>query len=428
MYRYIKFMFLVAITFLPNPCLSFAEQSNITFNVGGEERLRGEARNDFDFNNEIDDKGSLVFQRLILNGKLVYKKNFTFFIETNDIREISNGIKKTSQYDDLDLYQGYMEYNNNSIGIKIGRQKLSYGDKRILAAPAWANKLKSFDAVKTSLAIENFTIDLFGGNIVSYDDNNFNDAKPHEYMYGSYVSYKNKDFFIPAFEFIYLTVYNKDDLIKGEDNLLGKLSQHTVDTLIRGPLSSSGIEYTFELAYQFGQYGTNDIKNAYAIHADLRRKFNTILTPELILEYNNASGDKNPNDSKTNTFISYYQTTHDPYGLMDFFRWQNMREIAISLNLHPNKKTRTTSSINCFWLDEKRDSWYKSSGSKFRTAANGDVSGFAGAEASSVLAYDINGKVKIETGYAHFFTASYAKDTGANDDADWCYVQTKINF
>lgn len=42
-----------------------AEQSDITFNVGGEERLRGDVRNNFDFNDQIDDKGNLVFQRLL---------------------------------------------------------------------------------------------------------------------------------------------------------------------------------------------------------------------------------------------------------------------------------------------------------------------------------------------------------------------------
>lgn len=321
-----------------------------------------------------------------------------------------------------------MEYKNVSSGIKIGRQKLSYGDKRILAAPTWANKLKSFDAIKASLSYENYTLDTFGGNIVQYDDNNFNDAKAHEWMYGAWAGYKNESFIIPQIELLYLTVCNEDDLIKGENNQYGKLNQHTVDTLLKGVFPPLKISYALEFAYQFGKYGTNDIKNAYAIHADLKRKFDAFLKPELLLEYNNASGDKDPSDVKTNTFISYYQTTHAPYGLMDFFRWQNMREIALSLKLNPNQKMCIMPFINCFWLDEKRDSWYKSSGSKIRTAVNSDVSNFVGTEISLVLTYDLNKNIKLEAGYAHFFPGSYVKDTGANDNADWCYAQTKINF
>ncbi|MBL7129995.1 MAG: alginate export family protein [Candidatus Omnitrophica bacterium] len=416
-----------------------AEKNDWTFVIGGEERLRVEFRDNFDFDNKIDDQGCLVFQRILINGKLKYKKNLTLFIECKDIREISNGIKKTNQYDDFDLYQGYLEYKNNIIDLKIGRQKFGYGDKRILAAPFWSNKLKSFDAIKASIYpvrkgfsngvyLENFTIDLFGGNIVLYDDNNFNDAKANEYMYGSYIGYKNKDFFIPEIELIYLTVYNEDDLIKGEDNQWGKLNQHTVDALVKGSLFSSGIDYCFEFAYQFGKYGTNDIKDAYAIHVDVKRKFNTFLKPELKLEYNNASGDKDPNDRKTNTFISYYQSTHHPYGIMDFFRWQNMREVAFSVKLNPTKKFSIMSAVNCFWLDEKRDSWYKSSGSKIRTATNSQVSDFVGTEISTTVKYNLNKHVKFELGYAHFFTSSYVKDTGSDDHADWGYLQTEISF
>ena len=405
-----------------------AAENNLSFIPGAEERFRVEYRDNFTFNKQTDDEGYLAFQRLLINGKLTYKQDLILFIEGNDIREISCNTKKTSQYDDLDLYQGYMEYKNGLIGIKIGRQQLDYGDKRLLAAPSWSNKLKSFDAIKTYLCCENTSLDLFTGHIVLYDDNNPNEMDNSEYVYGSHISYKNKNLFIPNIEFMYLTIYDEDKVIKGEDNRYGELNQHTIDTLIKGSLFSSGIDYAFEFAYQFGKYGTNDIKNAYAIHADIARKFNCFLLPELKLEYNNASGDKSPSDFKTNTFIPYYQTTHDPYGLMDFFIWQNMREIALSVKLNPNKKVSMTPALNFFWLDEKRDSWYKSSGSKIRTASNSDVSYFVGIETSVVIKYNLNKNVKLETGYAHFFSSIYVKDTGAHADVNWMYVQTKINF
>ncbi len=408
--------------------ISNAEENSIDFSVGGEERIRVELRDNLDFNKNLDDEGYLSFQRLLINGKLTYKQNLTLFMEGNDIKEGSNGINKTGQQDDIDLYQGYVEYTKDAAAIKIGRQKLSYGDKRILAAPTWANKLKSFDAIKASLSFENYKIDAFGGNIALYDDNNFNDAKAHEWMYGGWVGYKNKGFIVPQIELLYLTVYNEDDLIKGENNQYGKLSQHTIDAILRGKLFSSGINYSLEFAYQFGKYGTNDIEDAYAIHADIKRKFDCLLEPEIILEYNNASGDKDTSDVKTNTFISYYQTTHAPYGLMDFFRWQNMREIALSVNLTPSPDICVTPSINCFWLDEKRDSWYKSSGSKIRTSNTSEVDDFVGAEFSCIVTYKFNKNLKFETGYAHFFTGPYVKGTGSNDDADWAYIQTQISF
>jgi len=156
-----------------------------------------------------------------------------------------------------------------------------------------------------------------------------------------------------------MTVYNyrSDSSFSDIDSAFEYLSASRDgenDALLKDVFPPLKISYALEFAYQFGKYGTNDIENAYAIHADLKRKFDAFLKPELLLEYNNASGNKDPSDVKTNTFISYYQTTHAPYGLMDFFRWQNMREISLSLKLNLNQKMRIMPSINCFWLDEKK--------------------------------------------------------------------------
>ncbi|MCX5714055.1 MAG: alginate export family protein, partial [Candidatus Omnitrophica bacterium] len=285
-----------------------------------------------------------------------------------------------------------------------------------------------FDIIRSSLFLGNLTAEVFDGNPVLYDNHNFNDAKGHEYVSGAYLNYKDKACVISDIELLYLGDTDNDNLIKGEDNGWGKLNQHTIDLLLKGPLFSSGISYDAEYAYQFGKYATNEIKDAYALHADLRREFNLPLKPELKIEYNNASGDKDPGDGKTNTFIPAYQTTHAPYGIMDFFRWQNMREAAASIKLNPGKNISLTPGVNCFWLDEKRDSWYKSDGTKVRTATTGDISSYVGTEASLVANYKINKYISFESGYAHFFTGNYVKDTGPSNDADFAYAQTKICF
>ncbi len=417
MKRFIKCIFcLFFISFIKE---AYAE-NDLLFKLGGSERLRLEFRNDFDFNSEIDDKGYLAFQRILINGELKYKENLRLFIEGNDIREISHGLKKTNQSDDFDFYQCYGDWKDEILAVRVGRQEFSYGDKRILSGPTWSNKLKSFDAVRTSLFFKDVTLDTFGGSFVIYDDNNLNDTKAGEYMYGTHFGYKNSDSFIPRIELIYL----KTEAIY----LKNKLDQHTVDFLMKGPFLTPHINYGFEFAYQFGKYGQDDIEDAYAIHAEISSKLTTFLKPLLKLEYNRASGDKDPHDTKTNTFISLYQSTHEPYGIMDFFRWQNMQEVALSINFNPQKKLSLTSSINCFWLDEKRDSWYRADGSRLRTSVNPDVDDFIGKEISLVLKYILNQNMEFEMGCAHFFTSSYVDDTGPDDDSTWGYFQTRLRF
>ena len=86
-----------------------------------------------------------------------------------------------------------------------------------------------------------------------------------------------------------------------------------------------------------------------------------------MVAYDEASGDKDPNDSVNNTLVPLYQSTHEPYGLIDFFRWQNVRNPEISATFSPTDKFRFTPQADFFWLQNKFDNWYNSSGGNIRT-------------------------------------------------------------
>jgi len=151
-------------------------------------------------------------------------------------------------------------------------------------------------------------------------------------------------------------------------------------------------------------------------------------TPQMNLAYDEASGNKNPNGKYSNTFVPLYQSVHEPYGEMDFFRWENMRNPEFNIIFSPTDKFRFTPQIDFFWLQSKNDSWYNSAGTALRTQISGDRSYYVGSEASLRFYYDFTANIKFETGYAHFFSGGYVKDTGANDDADWIYSQITLKF
>ncbi len=208
--------------------------------------------------------------------------------------------------------------------------------------------------------------------------------------------------------------------------------RYTVGPRVQG-ITLFNIVYEIEAPYQFGRLGgttsgSKDIR-AYAFHVDLSRSFEgPKFKPNFTLEYNYASGDNDPNDNISNTFNPLYQSTHDPYGLMDFFRWQNMRELALNTTLTLTKKLKITPQVNFLWLASKYDSWYNSSGTALRTKTTGDRNYHVGDEVSLRIYYELNKNLKLEAGYAHFFTGRYIKDTGANDDADWCYSQLSFKY
>ena len=188
-----------------------------------------------------------------------------------------------------------------------------------------------------------------------------------------------------------------------------------------------------EVPIQFGKTVTTTawaktIK-AWALHGDLTQNFDEVFwKPKFTVAYDQASGDKDPNDSVSNTFMPLYQSTHEPYGLIDLVRWQNIRNPEVNVIFSPTEKFRFTPQMDFFWLESKSDSWYSSSGSVTRTKTSGDRNYYLGSEASIRFYYDLTKNIKFETGYAHFFSGGYVKDTGADDDADWIYSQFFIKY
>ncbi|MDD5746788.1 MAG: alginate export family protein [Candidatus Omnitrophica bacterium] len=386
---------------------------------GIEERLRYEYKTNFDFNNNLDDDGSLFFNRLRVNGRFISNDAYEIFIEGLDARVGSQDIKKTNQADDLDLYQAYIKMNNlfdADFSCKLGRQQLNYGKGRLLAAPTWSNRMSSFDAAVLRYTQLPLSIDAIVGRIVKYDDHNPNHVNDEEMVNGIYIGYRqDKD--SPLFE-----VYSLNQI----DNSTQHLYRYTVG--IRGQSQLwDGATGEVEIPYQFGETGDKDIK-AYAFHFDLQQKFEMEWNPKLTVEVNLASGDDNASDNESNTFVPLYQSTHAPYGIMDLFKWQNMREFAAGVAVTPADKLQLTGGMNFFWLDNTRDAWVNSSGTTVKSATTSDVDSFVGTEVSLVGKYELTKEFQVEAGYAHFFTGTYIEDRGAHDDADWLYMQSILKF
>jgi len=91
-------------------------------------------------------------------------------------------------------------------------------------------------------------------------------------------------------------------------------------------------------------------------------------------------------DSTFQYLCSLYQTVHEPYGELDFFRWQNVRNPEFNVIFHHFKVSFHT-QIDFFWLQNKNDSWYNSAGTADVQRPAGQEY-FVGSETSLRLYYD----------------------------------------
>jgi len=408
------------------------EFSQWNFKLSGEERIRAEYKQDFDFNQSRKDNGSQFYHRFRLGGLVSLTDEYLdpkldIFIEGLDAKTGGYKIKAASnQVDDFDLHQAYVTLHDilgSNFDVKAGRQEFKYGKGRLIAASTWANRIRAFDGGVLHSQNAGLWGDLLYGQDVKYDDDKFNNSRSEEFLTGFYGGYQ-KHKLAPLVETYFLMM--KD--IKGtSDNL-----RYTVGARLQTNIAE-GTVLDIEIPYQFGHTGSATVKKkeikAYAFHVDVTKSWEAARwKPKLALAYDEASGDKDPNDSVSNTFIPLYQSTHEPYGLIDFFRWQNVRNPEISMTFSPTEKFRFTPQADFFWLNSKFDSWYNSSGTALRSKTSGERGYYVGSELSLRVCYDFNKNLKFESGYAHFFPGGYVKDSGADDDVDWFYSQVAFKF
>lgn len=409
-----------------------AQYSQWNWTFSADDRVRSEYKSDFDFNSSKKDNGDQFYQRFRMGENLSLTDEYLnpkldIFVEGLDGRTAGHILKPpANQNDDFDLHQAYVNWHQilgSDFDLKVGRQELKYGRGRLIMAPTWVNRIRSFDAEVLHYQKKGFWNDLLYAQDVKYDEHHFNESHSNEYLTGFYGGYQENKM-APLFEAYFLKMRDT----KGTSDI----TRYTAGGRFQY-IFAPGTVLEAELPYQWGETGTITTKKkdirAYAYHIELSQSFESAcLKPKVLVSYDEASGDKNSKDKESNTFIPLYQSTHDPYGLMDFFRWQNVRNPEASVTLSINDKFKLIPQGDLFWLQKTTDSWYNSSGTAVRTKLTGKRGSYVGSEASLRGLYDFNPNFKLESGIARFFTGDYVKDTGKSDDANWAYAQLVCKY
>ena len=400
-----------------------------------QEKVRGEYReNNFDFNSDLDSPtdDSWLLQRFRFGAKLKPVPWLTLYAQGQDVREIGSdrpnviGQMGAEGDDSFDLLQGYVEVGDpKSLSLKVGRQKFSYGDERIIGPLEWANQSRAFDAVKLHIERPTWNLDLFTSSVVQFSNGEFNrsdfldsDSTRDQIFSGAYFSTTVLPFQITD---IYLLNLNES----------GGTNFFTLGTRWKGLAPKlNNWDYTLETAVQFGEVKDKDLQ-AFGGHLDIGYNLvNTPWKPRVGVEYNYGTGDSDPKDGDVGTFQNLFPTNHKFYGYMDVFSLQNMQNVAINLSASPTDKLKLAVDAHAFWIVDTHDSWYRANGTTAVRPANAAASNYAGSEIDFTATYKATKWLGFQAGYSHFFAGDYLSDTGsgASSDADFVYIQAGIDF
>lgn len=399
---------------------------------GGSLRLRGEIKDDFKFDPSVrgNDEEYLLSQ-LRLNLKWEAADWLTFFVEGQDARifgeeAINEDAVPTIFADEFDLHQGYIDLNYSlsdiPLRLRTGRQKFNFGAQRLLASLEWVNTARVWDGVRLTAGTNgDRTLDVFASRLVTVDNGNWNDwAKTGNRLFDS-------DFhglYYTDWQLIPNTQFEAYWLFRHESNIDDEI--HTLGSRFDTQLGDW--DFNGELAGQWGDYGALD-HEAMMAHIEVGYTVQAFNQSRFAVAYNYGSGDDDPTDGTHNTFDNLYPLNHAYYGYMDLFALQNIHNAEVSFKTRLWETLPVRLAYQGFWLaEEDTDAWYNAGAGPVRNAGGSDVDSYVGSEIDLTVKYAITQSINVEAGYSHFFAGNYVDDTGPSRDADFVYLQSKINF
>jgi hypothetical protein len=339
-----------------------------------------------------------------------------------------NGKPDGPPYEDsFDVRQAYVEAGNvesSRLGLRVGRQELSFGEMRLVGHLNWTNTARSFDAVRASYRTRTYRIDAFAASVVNLRDGAFNRRTDGNNLHGIYSSFSN---IVPKATVEPYVFWRLSRGVKNESGNVGKLDFKTIGIRWVGKLPSN-LDYGLEFAGQTGSLSSDAVR-AVAGHWVLGYSLPKLkTTPRAFAEYNYASGDRNPNDGRRGTFDQLYPTGHDKLGLADQVGWRNIEHARAGVELKPSKKLNLAAGYHCWWLANAHDGLYNAAGALVARSSNAGAGRFVGQEADVQGTYPLKLQVQLGFGYSHIFPGTFLKNTTPGKSHNFSYVMLTYLF
>ena len=371
--------------------------------------------------------------RLGLNGEF-----FKFLFEGQDSRVhlnhprdfVNTSIK--NEYDILQLFISATTKNVFGTGLRtdlhLGRLTMDFGGRRLIARNNFRNTTNAFDGIHWQLTRDKvWRIRAFLVEPVIRDSVQLDEQSQRFVFWGMYIETNH----VPWIRFnAYYFGLN--------DQRFSTLSlQRTFSTfgvrLYEHPKNGL-IDYEIESVGQTGNLGNTD-HFAHFQHIHLGYSFDLPWSPRFLIQYDYASGDRNPNDSQSSTFSTLFGARRFEYGATGnfgpFFR-SNISSPGWRLIVVPAKAWKFQLKQRFWYLATSRGIF---AGSGLRDTT-GEAGNYLGHDVEVQVQWKLNDSVEFDAGYDHWFKGSYfdrlptgaGLPSGGRKDTDYFYILTKIRL
>ncbi|MBI5594609.1 MAG: alginate export family protein [Elusimicrobia bacterium] len=345
------------------------------------------------------------------------------FIQFQDSRYAGQETSVATNDHQTDLHQGYLALSDlfgKPVDLTVGRMELKYGDQRLISPLDWSIVGRAWDGVLLRGRLDSVTVDGFFTNVKETAS-----ARRDQNFWGLYATCKAvKDHEFDAYV-LGRDYGNESQAMETRTTDKGNLSDRTIGARAKGKTGPA--DYSGEAAWQVGRKAGMPVR-AWAGAATAGWTFPGDLAPRLGVEYDYATGDKDPTDDHVNGFDPLFPFGHALQGYQDIFTWKNGHAFKLSGSVTPMKGTTFFADYHYFRLDQAKDAWYNAALAAVARDAAGRSGREVGQELDLHMRTAVRGALKLWLGYSHFFKSSVVKSLAGGRDRDWAFLQATLDF
>lgn len=253
----------------------------------------------------------------------------------------------------FEIYDLYLQVDKmvKNIALKVGRQKISFGDNRLFGPGEWGNTGRwTWDAVRLSYKKGKNTLDVFGGGTKIHNPEKLSIpfTQTEHWGGGAYAHLS----LLPSLAiepFYAIKTQGSADYIRTLN-----FTHHWIGNRVFRTSNNNPFLYDFTLCYEWGQDNSKTI-SAYGVTALLGYRFSDLpARPILGIRETYASGGSN-NDEHIHTFDPAYGAKDSYYGRMNITSWSNLDDKELVVYLSPFKEMKLEINYHWFYVPEPSD-------------------------------------------------------------------------
>ena len=285
----------------------------------------------------------------------------------------------TTVVNSLELLQAYLKldigrYLGDDVTswVRAGRLTTDFGSRRLVARNRYRNTINAFTGVEGLFEVDEIKIKALAATPVQRRPTRFRQLRENEHQ----LDREHED--------VHFWGYHvSGEILEGqfiEHYIFGLNESDSHDRPTRNrEIYSWGLRYLkkkavndwdmdIEGVYQFGNSRatssrfdrTNLQHRAFFVHAAAGYTFDCPWTPRVVLQYDYASGDRDPTDKDNERFDTLFGARRfefGPTGIYGLIARSNLNSPGLRVEVKPDKSLSAFFGYRAFWLADKTDAW-----------------------------------------------------------------------